>query len=213
MIRFSESEVRDLTIAFIVLSFCFAISNVMFDFHGIISLLPIVMVGVGTGFIIREIAVKYVAVKYNYEAEFELWPLGLLIAFLTALIGIVFASPGEVKITPDNLSDEINGKITIAAAMSNMALAVVFLIIAALLYPFSIHSQIFYLFYLICTIGFSVNAFLATFNLLPFWSLDGTKVLKWSPKYWVIIFVIAGIMTIMSITIGAENMVQMLIGI
>ena len=213
MITFTKNEVRDLLIAFIVLSFCFAIATVKFDLHGIISLLPIVMVGVGLGFIFRDLGQKYVAMKYGYGAEFELWPSGLVIAFITALIGIVFAFPGDVKITPDNLSDELCGRITIAGPMANMALALVFLVIAALLQYFSNYSNILHLFYLICTIGFSVNTFLATFNMLPIWSLDGIKVLKWSPKYWFIVFAIGVIMTILSITIGAENMVKMIIGI
>ena len=74
----------------------------------------------------------------------------------------------------------INGKISIAGPMANMVLALIFLAIAALIYPLKIHSNIFHLIYLISTVGFSVNCFLATFNLFPIHSLDGTKVLKWN---------------------------------
>ncbi|SDA63528.1 hypothetical protein [Methanobrevibacter millerae] len=111
MFAVSRDELRDLIIALIVLSFCFAISNVGFDFHAILSLLHIVMFGVGLGFVVHELGHKYVAMKYDCEAEFELWPLGLLIAFVTSLIGIVFASPGEAKIHPEDLPDEIKGRI------------------------------------------------------------------------------------------------------
>ena len=46
MFEFTRAEIRDLTIAFIVLSICFAISNVgLFDFKGFVSILPIVMIG------------------------------------------------------------------------------------------------------------------------------------------------------------------------
>ena len=93
-----------------------------------------------------------------------------------------------------------------------MALALIFIAIAALVYPFKIHSDIFNLIYLICTVGFSVNSFLATFNLFPLYSLDGTNVLKWNIGIWFAAIVIAGIMMLFAITIGAENMVSLLIG-
>ena len=212
MYNFTKNEIRDLIIAFIVLSFCFAISNVGLDLKGIISLMPIVMAGVGIGFILHELGHKYMSVKHGYRAEFELWPLGLVIAFVTAFLGFVFAAPGSVKTYADEMTDEINGKITLAGPMANIGLAILFILIAALIYPFSTHLELFRLMYLICTVGFSVNAFLATFNLLPFYSLDGTKVMKWSVGVWITAFAIAAIMMLMSMTIGAENMVGLIIG-
>ena len=169
------------------------------------------MVGVGIGFILREVAQKFVAMKYGYEAEFKLWPIGLLIAFLTSFIGMVFAFPGEIRTHPETVSEEIIGRIGIAGPMANMLLGLVFIPVAALIYPFSLHSQSIHLIYLICTIGFSVNSFLAAFNLLPIYTLDGIKVLKWNWKIWIVVFVIAAAMMLSSITIGAENMVSLLI--
>ena len=109
------------------------------------SILPIVMIGVGAGFLLHEIGHKFVSMKYGYWAEFKLWPLGLVIAFVTAFLGFVFAAPGAVNTYADQMSDEINGRISIAGPMTNMGLALVFIIIAALIYPFSIHSQIVHL--------------------------------------------------------------------
>ncbi len=212
MYEFTRNEIRDLLIAFAVLSICFAISNVGMDLFGIASILPIVMIGVGAGFLLHEIGHKFVSMKYGYWAEFKLWPLGLVIAFVTAFLGFVFAAPGAVNTYADQMSDEINGRISIAGPMTNMGLALVFIIIAALIYPFSIHSQIVHLIYLICTVGYSVNSYLAAFNLLPFATLDGTKVMKWNVLIWFVVFAIAAIMTLLSMTIGAENMVGLIIG-
>ena len=78
--------------------------------------------------------------NYGYRSEFEVWPLGLVIALATAFIGWVFAAPGAVKIYADKMTDEINGKISIAGPMANMALALVFLAIAALIYPLKSYS-------------------------------------------------------------------------
>ncbi len=111
----------------------------------------------------------------------------------------------------DNRDDEINGRIAIAGPMANMILAVLFIVIAALIFPLKVYSDVFTLIYLICTVGFSVNSFLATFNLLPLYTLDGTKIMKWNAKIWIIIFAISAIMLLSSITIGAEKMVQLII--
>ena len=211
MFKFSSNEVRDLIIAFIVLSISFAISSVGLDAHGFISILPIVMFGVGVGFILRELGQKFMAMKNGCDAEFRLWPIGLLIAFVTAFIGIVFAFPGEIRTYAEEITDEINGKIGVAGPMANMTLALLFLAVAALSFPFSFYSEIIKLIYLTCAVGFSVNSFLATFNLLPIYSLDGIKVLKWSPKIWIATFTIAAVMMLFSITIGAENIVSMII--
>ena len=145
MFEFTRNEIRDLLIAFAVLSICFAISNVGLDPFGIASIFPIVMIGVGAGFLLHEIGHKFVSMKYGYWAEFKLWPLGLVIAFVTAFLGFVFAAPGAVNTYADQMSDEINGRISIAGPMTNMGLALVFIVIAALIYPFSIHSQIVHL--------------------------------------------------------------------
>lgn len=211
MYKFTRNEIRDLIIAFIVLTIAFAIASSRLDAHIFISLLPIVMISVVIGSLLHEVGHKFVAMKYGYKAEFKAWPLGLLISIASAFTGMVFAMPGSVSTYADNITDEINGKISIAGPMANMSIALVFIAIAVLIYPFKSYSTIFTLMYLICTVGFSVNNFLATFNLLPLYTLDGTKVLKWSAKNWIIIFAIAAVMLLTSITIGAENMVQLII--
>ena len=193
MIEFTKVELKNLLIAFIVLTICFSIATAGLNVNRILSVLPIVIVGVVIGSLLHELGHKYVAMKYGCDAEFKLWPLGLVIAFVTSFFGFVFASPGSIQIHPDNRSDEINGRILIAGP--------------------KLHSVTFNLIYLICTVGFSVNSFLATFNLFPIYSLDGTKVLKWNAKIWFIAIAIAGVMMLGSIFIGAENMVQILMGL
>jgi hypothetical protein len=42
--------------------------------------------------------------------------------------------------------------------------------------------------------------------------LDGSKVLKWNVGIWIITIAIAGIMTFMSMTMGVENIVRLIIG-
>ena len=213
MIEYTKDELRDLTIAFIVLVFCFAFAPSGFNLHAFISCLPIIIIGVAIGSVLHELGHKFVAMKYGCRSEFKLWPLGLLIAVASSFFGVVFATPGTVRTYADNLTDEIDGKIAIAGPMANMVLALIFIAIAALMYPLKGYSIIFELMFLICAIGFSVNSFLAAFNLFPVYSLDGTKVLKWNMGIWILIMAISGIMVLASISIGAENMVKLLIGV
>ena len=112
MFRFTSSEVRDLIIAFIVISLCFAIVQGGRNTDVILSILPIVMIGVGAGFILHELGHKFVSMKYGYWAEFKLWPQGLIFALITSFFGFVFAAPGAVYTYANYMTDEINGKIS-----------------------------------------------------------------------------------------------------
>ena len=213
MIKFTASEVRDLIIAFIVISLCFAIANAGRDVNAILYLLPMIMVGVGAGFILHELGHKFVSMKYGYWAEFKLWPQGLIFALITSFFGFVFAAPGAVYTYANYMTDEINGKISIAGPIVNILLALIFLAICVAVYPSALYSQTSMLILNICALGYSINSFLAAFNLLPIGNLDGSKVLRWNVGIWLITFAIAGLLTLMSMTIGVENIIRLIIGI
>jgi len=212
MFRFTSSEVRDLIIAFFVISLCFAIVQGGRDTNAVLSILPIVMVGVGAGFILHELGHKFVSMKYGYWAEFKLWPQGLIFALVTSFFGFVFAAPGAVYTYANYMTDEINGKISIAGPIVNIILALVFLGIATAVYPSAFYSSNMLLAFIICSVGYSVNSFLAVFSRLPIGNLDGSKVLTWNFGIWIIIIAIAGILTLMSMTMGVENIVRLILG-
>ena len=212
MIKFTSSEVRDLIIAFIVISLCFAIANAGRDMNAILHLLPMIMVGVGAGFILHELGHKFVSIKYGYWAEFKLWPQGLIFALVTSFFGFVFAAPGAVYTYANYMTDEINGKISIAGPIVNIILAIIFLAICVVIYPNALYSQTSILILNVCALGFNINSFLALFNLLPIGNLDGSKVLRWNVGIWIITIAIAGIMTYMSMTSGVENIIRLIIG-
>lgn len=70
------------------------------------------------------------------------------------------------------VSKERNGKISIAGPAVNLVFALMFLGLFFLVQDGFI-GRIF-------AFGFLINSWLALFNLLPFWILDGKKVLKWN---------------------------------
>ena len=214
MIKFTSTEIRDLLIAFFVISLCFGIANTGRNMTALLNLLPMIMVGVGLGFILHELGHKFVSMKYGYWAEFKLWPQGLLFAIVTSFFGFVFAAPGAVYTYANHITDEINGKISIAGPVVNIVLALIFLAIATAVYPSALKSNSTSLIvFIVCSLGYSINSFLAVFNLLPIGNLDGSKVLRWNAVIWVITIAIAGLMTYLSMTMGVENIVRSIIGL
>ena len=213
MFKFTSSEVRDLIIAFIVISLCFAIANAGRNMNAILTILPYIMVGVGTGFILHELGHKLVSMKYGYWAEFKLWPQGLIFALITSFFGFVFAAPGAVYTYANHMTDEINGKISIAGPVVNIILALIFLAIGIAVYRSAFTSQTAVIIFTVCLVGYSVNSFLAVFNLLPIGNLDGSKVLRWNVGIWIVTIAIAAALTAASMTIGFENIVRIIMGI
>ena len=112
MFKFTSSEVRDLIIAFLFISLCFAILYARRDTSFLMQILPMIMIAVGLGFILHELGHKFVSMKYGYWAEFKLWPQGLILALVTSFFGFVFAAPGAVYTYANYMTDEINGNST-----------------------------------------------------------------------------------------------------
>ena len=105
--------------------------------------------------------------------------MGILIALATSLIGFIFAAPGATYISGLSVSESQNGKISLAGPLTNVSVALIFLPFIYALGSFE----------LLGFIGFSVNMFLAVFNMLPIMPLDGAKVFSWSKLFWVAVFV------------------------
>jgi len=204
MIKFSSNEIRDLFISFLVISLGFSIIYSRSNFQNIPQILPMVMVGVGLGFILHELAHKFVAIHYNYWAEFKVWGPGLIIALASSLFGFIFAAPGAVHIYGQYMTDRENGIISLSGPLTNIALSLIFLAIALTISGnynplIGVSPEIFILFQT-SVLGFSINAFLALFNLIPFSVLDGAKIFRWNPFVWIITAGVAGLMVFASFT-------------
>ena len=195
MFRFTGKEIRDLIISFIVIALGFTILYSNGDYSHVTLIFPVVMIGVGAGFIFHELGHKFVAMHYGYYAEYELWPTGLLIALVSSFFGFIFAAPGAVVIYSNGMEKKTNGLISIAGPIVNIILGLIFFLILGSLGDF-IYTETGAIVYLICVLGTRINFFLAAFNLLPIPPLDGSKVMSWSVPIWLITFAIAAILVL-----------------
>ena len=195
MFRFTGKEIRDLIISFIVIDLGFTILYSNGDYSHVTLIFPVVMIGVGAGFIFHELGHKFVAMHYGYYAEYELWPTGLLIALASSFFGFIFAAPGAVVIYSNGMEEKTNGIISIAGPIVNIILGLIFFLILGSLGNF-VYTETGAIVYLICVLGTRINFFLAAFNLLPIPPLDGSKVMAWSVPIWLITFAIAAILVL-----------------
>lgn len=195
MFRFTGKEIRDLIISFIVIALGFTILYSNGDYSHFTLIFPVVMIGVGAGFIFHELGHKFVAMHYGYYAEYELWPTGLLIALLSSFFGFIFAAPGAVVIYSQGMDEKTNGLISIAGPLVNIALGLIFFLVLGSLGDY-VYTDTGAIVYLICMLGTRINFFLAAFNLLPIPPLDGSKVMSWSVPIWLITFAVAAILVL-----------------
>lgn len=195
MFKFTTSEIRDLIISFLVISLGFCILYSRDNLTGISYIIPMIMVGVGLGFIFHEIGHKIVSMHYGYWAEYKLWTPGLIISLLSSFLGFIFAAPGAVYIYGPNMSDKENGIISIAGPIVNIILAIIFIIIFHIVYG-PILSFWGGIIVITCLFGATINSFLALFNLLPILMLDGAKIFRWNKLVWLITIAIAGILVL-----------------
>lgn len=206
--RIGTSELIDLLLSFIVLTIAFAMGR-SFGRSALSALSPerfvICAVSVGIGFLLHELAHKYMAQRYGYWAEYKASPTGLILTIVLALMtGFVFAAPGAVEIrkigytspqstysyTDDKYWDAFEnrpgreeGRIAAAGPITNIILASLFYV---LLMGGFVTSD---LAIAAAGNGIYINLFLAAFNMIPIDPLDGAKVFRSSPIMWVAIAV------------------------
>ena len=128
MVNFTAREVRDIIISMLFIAVIFAFIFSQSNINAFILLIPSLLIAVGLGFILHELAHKFVAIRYGFYAEFRIWFEGLIFGVITAIIiKLAFVAPGAVYIHGNNISREQNGKISLAGPLVNIVLALIFL--------------------------------------------------------------------------------------
>jgi Zn-dependent protease len=131
------------------------------------------------GFILHELAHKFVAQGYGLWAEFRLSLMGALLTAMSVLSPLKFIAPGAVMIS-GSADKERMGRTAIAGPIVNVILAAGLVSLVPIASGWLLEAIL---------AGAAINSFLAVFNLIPFAIFDGQKVYAWSRKIWAILFI------------------------
>jgi Zn-dependent protease len=195
--RISSAELTDLFLSLMALVIAFSMLGER-RLPGV-EVFLISAVGVGSGFLLHELAHKFVAQQFGYFAEYRANRMGLVLIVLMAFAGFIFAAPGAVMIRKASVPQDFYQQdpigqeelkrqarreelwISLAGPMTNILLAVIFFLLlesgAAGLWAGAANFALF------------INLTLAAFNLLPFGPLDGKKILDSNRLVWAIVAV------------------------
>ncbi|MEK6839332.1 MAG: hypothetical protein AABX72_00150 [Nanoarchaeota archaeon] len=190
--KFSSYEQYELLKAWSAVSLAFAILlsdglSGLFTFHFLLMIV-VAAITVGIGFLLHELAHKYLAQQYGCWAEFRSDGKMLLFMIALSFFGFIFAAPGAVVIhgTVDRVR---HGRISLAGPATNIVLAILFWFLSFIL-PEALA--------LFSSYGFMINSWLGLFNMLPFWQFDGAKVFAWNKIVFSFVIGIAALLTFAS---------------
>ena len=197
--NFSKTEIIHIFVSMFVLiiAFAFALTdNSLIERFANFDALPFGLVlsffGIATAFFFHEMSHKFMAQKYGLWAEYRMFPMGLLLAFILGVFtGFVFAAPGAVMFRGQSRVFE-TGRIAMAGPLANIVIASITLpVYVVFLYEIEPFNVI---------VGFIcvINAFLATFNLIPIGILDGVKIIRWNVNVWIAMLIISACLTVVS---------------
>ena len=198
-VHISSNEIRDLFLSLVALVIAFSILGER-RLPGY-DVILISTVGVSTGFLLHEMAHKFIAMHYGYWAEYRANRNGLILAVVMAFAGFIFAAPGAVMISKTSppqdfyLQDPVGREklinqakreelwISLAGPLTNVVLAIFFFLLLAS----GIAGNS--LWYQVANFALFINLVLAAFNLMPVGPLDGKKIFKSNRLVWAIVAV------------------------
>ena len=176
---YEKAQLRE-SIGFLTVAFALALSNglfvVMDDPSVLITTLPLAFAAVMTGFLLHELAHKWMAQQYGCWAEYRGNKNGLYFALAMSAFGFLLAAPGAVMVS-GRITDRQNGIIAAVGPLTNIAIAIValpiYIFTAGLDWPISLLGEL-------ARFIIVINLILGGFNMIPVQPLDGSKVIMWS---------------------------------
>ena len=176
------------------------------------------LITIGSGFVLHEMAHKLVAIYYGAAAKFRMWTQGIIFMLFASLIGVLFAAPGAVYIFSREITKRQNAMISLAGPALNVGLVFFFValeLVAPVNQYYSFLARLGTIFngfgmvngmFSVWHFGASINLVLALFNMIPAFPLDGSKVYAWNRFSWVA--ATAGLLLLGVSIIGIEMVVN-----
>lgn len=191
--RFSSTEIRDLTIASILVilvgisifgspsGIILAIQRLALYLGLGLWWLPVGMVAIFLfSFMAHELAHKFVAQSFGAWSEFRMIPTGYILSAMAILFSVPIFGTGVVYSSGMSNREHI-GKTNLAGPLTNFVIAAVLIVTAMIMSVFAPLGFSFLLF----QFGIQLNAFLGLFNMIPFQPFDGGSIRDWSNRVWV----------------------------
>ena len=173
-----EKEQLKESIGILTIAFTLALSNglvpVMNDPSILLTELPLAFAAVMPGFLLHELAHKWMAQQYGCWAEYRGNKNGLYFALMMSVFGFLLAAPGAVMVS-GNITNRQHGIIAAVGPLTNIAIAIV----AFPFYIFTANIDIWIVGEL-ARFLIIINLILAGFNMIPVQPLDGSKIIVWN---------------------------------
>lgn len=176
-LRFSRTELQHLLISVGVLVAAFTIWLLRTAMPLEFSLLA-ALLAVGTGFVLHEMAHKFMAQRFRCWAEYRYFPFGLLLTLISSVAGFLVAAPGAVHVA-GVASRRENGLISLLGPVTNLGTGAILLPLGVLTGGL-VSSLLLFAAY--------INLFLGVFNILPVPPLDGSKIYRWNLPLYILTF-------------------------
>jgi Zn-dependent protease len=195
-LQLSSQEISELGVAWLISSFVllyiFGVLPLVISEGTIPSYILLFLFTFGISFASHELMHKFAAQTFGAKAQFQLSRNGIMITFVSLLVGIPLISPGAVFWRGEASSSMgIRGRVSAAGPLTNLILIGIFSIFQAI--AFTLPSDFSLLWGIItpvnialtASMGIYLNIWLGVFNLIPVGPLDGSKVFYWNVKIWI----------------------------
>ncbi len=177
MYSFTETEKRDLLIGTAI----FVLVELSFAIYYTNTFLELLILGILTIplWLFHELAHKFVAQGNGLVSDFRLDPNMAIFSLFSIVLPIKIIAPGVVLSSGEYRLDTA-GRISMAGPLTNILIGGIFLVFSS----FMPIDWIVVVFLLASRFSFDM----ALFNMLPFYVLDGAKVLRWNQSIFILIF-------------------------
>jgi Zn-dependent protease len=176
---FSNAEEKHILVASLVVVFAGILTNFFISpYQPLVNPSPLFFVITVPAYLVsflgHEIAHKFMARRNGLWAEFRTNLYGLMLTAVSSVFLVKFLAPGQV-IIHGNGNKEMMGGISLVGPGFNLAIGTMLIILSRFPAHFlgSILVQIAWF-----------NAWMALINLIPFGTLDGTRVFDWDKTRW-----------------------------
>lgn len=146
-----------------------------------LTLALFILIAATIAVVTHEFAHRQVARKYGCFSRFALSFSGFLATSMINFFGLAivfFSGYTLISCSFFKMNRRLDGIIAAAGPLTNLVISATFYILTLLFSPSLIGRLFLYI--------AMFNSAVAFFNLLPFWVLDGMKVMRWDVKVWAV---------------------------